>query len=226
MKNGKKSYYCNAYREHSSSFGSSVSAQKEYLSIFLAQWEDAVNHNAVCEQNEVHISLDMNLDHSPNCWLQSSYRLCSLTRLVENTCDTNNFTQLVKQATRFMYNSVANKTEMSCIDHIYTNAKHKCTLASVLSTGTSDHKLVGFTRYSKDPPVPAQIVQKRSYKDFDEEAFMRDLAVVDWSEVYAMRDLDDAVGSFTAKFNAVLDLHAPCRRGSTSRHGYPLKCLS
>ena len=62
FKNGKVIYFCHAYREHSSQLGDSINAQKEYLNILLKQWEDATMHNFSMEPNEVHVSLDMNLD--------------------------------------------------------------------------------------------------------------------------------------------------------------------
>ena len=71
--------------------GSSINDQKGYLSSFLQQWEDAVDHCQPSEPNEVHISLDMNLDYQKENWLQPSYRLCSLTKLFQNVCNANNF---------------------------------------------------------------------------------------------------------------------------------------
>ena len=66
--------------------GGSVNNQKEYLNVFLGQWEAAIEHGNATEPNEVHVSGDMNLDYLPARWLQPSYRLHSLTRLVQNVC--------------------------------------------------------------------------------------------------------------------------------------------
>ena len=106
--------------------GGSVASQSEYLRVFLDQWEAATEHNFATEPNEVHVSLDMNLDHLPDKWLHPTYRLCSLTRQVQEMCNRSNFTQLVTEPTRIMYNSVARTVETSCIDHIYTNSKIRC----------------------------------------------------------------------------------------------------
>ena len=96
FKNSKKIYFCHAYREHSSAMGGTISNQKDYLSKFLSQWESAVEHNFPVEPNEVHVSLDMNLDYLKEKWMQPTYRLCSLTNQVQNVCNANNFTQLGK----------------------------------------------------------------------------------------------------------------------------------
>ena len=44
----------------------------------------------------------------------------------------------------------------------------------MISFGDSDHDIIKYTRYSKNPPVPARILYKRSYKDFNEDAFIVD----------------------------------------------------
>ena len=62
-RNSKKIYFCHAYREHSSALGDSISAQKEYFTKFLGQWEATTEHNFPIEPNELHVSLDMNLDY-------------------------------------------------------------------------------------------------------------------------------------------------------------------
>ena len=209
FKNGKQIYFCHGYREHSSLMGDSISSQSEYLKIFLNQWEAATSFNFATEPNEVHVSLDMNLDYHPGKWLQPSYRLCSLTKQVQDMCNSNNFTQLVKDPTRTMYNSVANTVEISCIDHVYCNFKFRCSTPIVTVSGASDHDTIGYIRYTKAPPNPARTIRKRSYKDFIEEDFLADISEVDWSEVYAAKDVDKAAEILTRKFANVLNVHAP-----------------
>ena len=209
FKNGKVIYFCHAYREHSSWLGDTINSQKDYLNILLRQWEDATWHNFPVEPNEVHVSLDMNLDYRKESWLQPTYRLCSLTRLVQNICNTNNFTQLVTEPTRTMHNSVNNTTEISCIDHVYCNARHKCSPPKVISCGTSDHDIISYVRYSKVPPSTARTIRRRSYKEFIEEDYLNDMSAVDWTDVYTSADVDTATEIFTKKFNHVLNAHAP-----------------
>ena len=209
FRNSKSIYYCHAYREHASALGETINNQKEYLNILLSQWENATELNSPAEPNEVHVSLDMNLDYLPSKWLQPSYRLFSLTKLVQNTCNAYNFSQLVTDPTRIMYNSVAKTIDMSCIDHVYCNYKHKCSPPRVIVSGASDHDILSYVRYSKNPPSPARIIRRRSYKNFIEEDFLKDLSAVDWADVYTSNDIDAAVDIFTSKFRSVLNQHAP-----------------
>ena len=209
FKNSKPIYFSHVYREHASAMGTSISQQKVYLTKLLTQWEAATAHDAAKEPNEVHISGDMNVDYNSSKWQQPSYRLCSLTNLVQNTCNAFNFSQLVQEPTRTMFNSILKTTEVSCIDHIYCNYKFKCSPPRVLVSGASDHDILSYVRYSKCPPVPARTIRRRSYRDFDKESFLAELAEVDWGDVLAMADLDAAVDMFTNQFNFVLNQHAP-----------------
>ena len=121
FKNARKIYMCHGYREH---LGNSLSAQRTNLDTFLNQWEMATEHTSPVDPNEVHISCDMNLDCLNGKWLEPGYHLLSLSRLVQGTCNAYNFTQLVKEPTRLQFNSIQNKTSISCIDHVYTNTKY------------------------------------------------------------------------------------------------------
>ena len=206
FKNGKKIYFSHGYREHSPLSGIS---QQENLELFLKQWEAATAHNNPSEPNEVHISGDMNLDMLDSRWLRNDYPQLNLSRMVDSCCQVNNFSQLVKDVTRVQYNSVNQTTNVSCIDHIYTNVKYRCSEATVTPFGSSDHDLIGYTRYSKEPPAPAKTIMKRSYSNFDPTKFLEDLSQVSWADVLSCPDLDIATDIFTHKFKSVLDLHAP-----------------
>ena len=88
----------------------------------------------------------MNLDSLNGKWLQSSYKLLPPSKLVQNYCETGNFSQLVDEPTRYMYNTVNNTSEISCIDHVYTNSQYKGSKPTSLSFGDSDHDIVTYTR--------------------------------------------------------------------------------
>ena len=151
----------------------------------------------------------MNIDTYRGKWLQNDYRLLSLSRMVQNACNIGNFSQLVEEPTRSMYNSVTETTDISCLDHIYCNRKFRCSTPVVTPFGGSDHDLLRYTRYSKEPPLPARTIRHRSYKNFIEKDFKSDLSMINWTELYACNDLDQAVDIFTRNFRQVLNIHAP-----------------
>ena len=209
FKNSKQVYFCHGYREHQSSMGKTINAQKAYLDRFLLQWEAATMHGNPSEPNEVHICCDMNIDIHNGRWLEANYPLLTLSKLVQSACSVSNFSQLVSGITRTQYNSVSNITDMSCIDHIYCNYRHRCSGVSIITNGASDHDQLSYTRFSKAPPCPARIIRKQSYKKFEKKAFIEDMKKVDWAEVYTCRDVDKAAEVFGGKFRYVLNKHAP-----------------
>ena len=75
-----------------------IAHQREILNEFVYQWECALEHENSNDVNEVHICLDMNLDSLNGKWLDPTYKLVSLSRIVQNICDIGNFSQLVKNA--------------------------------------------------------------------------------------------------------------------------------
>ena len=141
--------------------------------------------------------------------MDADYALLSLSKIVQSACSVSNFSQLVSGITRSQYNSVRNMTDVSCIDHVYCNYKHRCSPVTITSNGASDHDQLSYIRYSKDPPSPAKIIRKRSYKNFVKEAFIEDMKNVDWSDVYTCKDVDMAAEMFGSKFRFILNNHAP-----------------
>ena len=202
-------FFCHGYREHTSTMGNSLDSQRKTLDLFLKQWEMAADFHPTTEPSEIHISGDMNLDSLGGRWLEPGYNLYSLAKLVKNVCDTYNLSQLVQAPTRIQYNAISNRTNISCIDHVYTNAKHYCSPITVTSFGSSDHDMIGYTRYTREPPSPARTIRKRSYKNFVPADFLENLSQVDWTEVLCCDDVDIATDILTTKLREVLNIHAP-----------------
>ena len=52
--------------------------------------------------------------------------------------------------------------------------------------------MISYSRYSKEPPIPARTIRKRSYKEFVPEKYLEDLSKVNWNDVLCSEDLDMA----------------------------------
>ena len=209
FKGQKKIFFCHCYREHTSTMGNTIRAQRSSLEILLAQWEAATLFGNPAQPNETHVCGDMNLDCLGGKWLRPDYSLLSLSKLVQVACSISNFTQLVTSPTRSQYNSVKRVTDISCIDHVYCNSKFRCSEVSVIPFGNSDHDILSYIRYSKVPPSPARTIRKRSYKNFEKEKFLSDLGKIDWTPVYSCQDVDHSEVTFTRLFQSVINVHAP-----------------
>ena len=78
--------------------------------------------------------------------------------------------------------------------------------------GSSDHRLILATRYAKNIRQNIRYCRKRSYKDFQEDKFLAEVAKISWWEVYSCNDVDLAVEIFTMKLTAILDKMAPVKK--------------
>ena len=63
----------------------------------------------------------------------------------------------------------------------------------------------------KEHKTEYQILQERSYKNFDKENFLQEVENISWWEVYACDDVDLAVDIFTNKLTQILDRMAPVK---------------
>ena len=138
----------------------------------------------------------MNLDSLKGRWLEPGYPLMSLARMVVDCCNANSFMQMVDSITRSQYNSVKHQASVSCIDHLYCNARYRISPVKVLTCGASDHDAISYIRYSKEPRVPTKTVRKRSYKDFNQEAYLAEVSNIDFSDVYDCLDVEDSTTSY------------------------------
>ena len=59
--------------------------------------------------------------------------------------------------------------EKGCIDHIYANCQNKCSKATVVAAGNSDHLATIFAKYSKEIRMKPRATKKRSYKNFTQD---------------------------------------------------------
>ena len=70
---------------------------------------------------------------------------------------------------------VSPTNKKSGLDHIYTNKPSKVTQAAVETNGSSDHKLVKVTRFTKAEVRTPKCVTKRCFKNFEKDAFLADI---------------------------------------------------
>jgi hypothetical protein len=97
-------------------------------------------------------------------------------------------------------------------DHIYTNCPEKLSKPVVQFRGSSDHRLIYATKYSKNIRENIRYCKKRSYKNFDEQQFLTEVQKLSWWDVYSSTEVDQAVYLFTKKLTDLLDKLAPIKK--------------
>ena len=127
-------------------------------------------------------------------------------RALINFCSTFGLTQLVKTATRVTENSE------SLIGVALTTNENIIYACDVLQSAISDHILVSLTLKFKTPSPRNTFVTTRTYKNYDRNGFIDDLANVPFHIANLFDDPDDQVNAFNCLFLQVLDEHALIKR--------------
>ena len=107
--------------------------------------------------------------------------------------------QLVKTATR-----VTEKSK-SLLDVALTTNENTIDACDVIQSAISDHSLVSLTLKLKTPRPRISFVTTGSYKNYDHDSFIEDLANVPFHIVNLFDDPDDQVHAFNCLFQYVLD---------------------
>ena len=84
FKNGKKLIFCHTYREHTNCLGNSIKDQQYCLEKLLNQWDMASDIKLSGQPSEIHICGYMNLDAMNGKWMNPSYHLYKLSRMVHS----------------------------------------------------------------------------------------------------------------------------------------------
>ena len=107
-----------------------------------------------------------------NCDISNPLDNGNKGRCLLDICDIYDLDSLNNSPTR------VSSQHSSCLDVILTNVPGYFRESGTLEVGLSDHCLV-YTVLNKKLPQPnAEIIQVRSFKNFDESSFCNDLALV------------------------------------------------
>ena len=178
--------------------------QMERLKRMIRHWESLASSN-----KDLVFLGDANI--CAKKWNDESYYLKDFAEVVQTFLLETECCQLVKEFTR---SEVAQRETVarSCIDHVYSNAVGKVSTPEVVAVGSSDHLGVIITKYTKAPQVKPKVVQKRSYKNFNVEEFLKNIheSTIN-SDVTAKKNIEDAALEFETAFKEILDMHAPIK---------------
>ena len=145
---------------------------------------------------------------------------CDLTSITQGQLSDNNakhlrsiydlfsFTQLIEEPTRVILATA------TLIDHIATTCPNSVLESGVLKISMSDHYMVYCIRklngsFKKDHKA----IKTRNMKNFSEEAFLQDVANINWQDVLGTSDdVNKLVERFLTLFSLMIEKHAPLRQ--------------
>ena len=119
-------------------------------------------------------------------------------------CDQFCFTNTIDEPTR------VTNTSKSLIDVILVNRPEYWATSGSLQLGMSDHDLIYIIRKQRLPKSKVKVIDSRSMKHFNQDAFLADLMTTPWNMAFIFDGIDDVWGHWSKLFNVLVEKHAPC----------------
>ena len=115
------------------------------------------------------------------------------------------------------------ETSSTVIDHIYTNREENILRVHVGKFSLSDHYAIFGNRKSNSllRNKKHHTITYRSYRHFDENIFIKDLAEVPWETITAFDKVDDMVQTWNDLFLEIVNKHAPIKTNRVKRKHQP-----
>lgn len=113
-----------------------------------------------------------------------------------------------------MLHVLQKKASPTLIDVILTNRPEYYQNITNFCCGLSDvHNLISFQLKGHIPKFKRDLIQYRSFKDFDNEQFIKDLQSLELEKnITAINDVDNAYANFKKEFLIVVDKHIPMKK--------------
>ena len=115
------------------------------------------------------------------------------------------------------------ETSSTLIDHIYTNREENILRVHVGKFSLSDHYAIFGNRKlnSQLRNKKHHTITYRSFRHFDENMFIKDLAEVPWETIAAFDKVDDMVQTWNDLFLEIVNKHAPIKTNRVKRKHQP-----
>lgn len=119
--------------------------------------------------------------------------------------DSLNLHQIISLPTRY---DPKTPEKATLIDVIFTNSPHMYQ-SGVFCSDISDHCFIACVQSNCSAKQPVQISCKRILKNLSTQAFLHDLANIEWFRVSLIPSVNDAWNLFYDLFSAIMNKHSP-----------------
>lgn len=138
------------------------------------------------------------------CLIKNDYR----TRRIKGIINSFNLKLLPTKATHFSPNCVPSLLDLM----IVSSSDHVDAYGQFPAEAFSYHDLIYLSYKIRPPKAKPSIVMRRSFQNFDNDNFMRDLNNIDWAAVFNASSIDDKLNIFNSLVTELFDVYAPFRR--------------
>jgi len=107
------------------------------------------------------------------------------------------------------------------LDNALISHPERLATSGKLQVGINDHDLLFVVKKQKLPKPKGRIIEFRSLKNVDQNAFVSDPRNVPWNSSYTFESIDDIWSHWSGLFKQVLALHAPMKRTQLCNNQLP-----
>ena len=175
-----------------------IAEQFKRFSDFIDLWEKSIKN-----YDELWVLGDFNLDFDKIRKETNSPQRKFLS-LLENRILNKGFSQLFKEPTY----TKDTGTVRSCLDHIYTNAKHYKSVL-VAKCSNSDHDMISVIRPCQAKFLRTQFRWIRNFQNFEKDDFTYILNTLNLDDICWIEDPNEQVQALTAALNLAADWTCP-----------------
>ena len=154
-----------------------------------------------------------------NCNLMNNETVTSHSHVqaLENIYQQFGFSQIIREAMRVTL------TTSTLIDHIAVSNKYNILESGVIKTTFSDHYLIYCKRKFRGAFIKEhKFIISRKMKNFDKEAFLRDVSSLPWDNIVrSLETLDETIDRFTETLVLLIEKHAPLQHRRVSQKYCP-----
>ena len=135
----------------------------------------------------------------------------------DNNSDSSNFLDNMYTNSLIPYITAPSRIttrSKTLIDNIFSNIIEEDITSGNLTTTISDHFAQFYLTKKRTKQNSHKKVYKHNFKNFNKDAFERDLRNINWDEILETKDknVNKSFENFLKKFNELLSLHAPIQR--------------
>ena len=107
------------------------------------------------------------------------------------------------------------------IDLVITSSRNLIKSTRAIELGISDHMLIHASLHTRIKRPPPKIIRARTFRNFNQAEFHKDIAEVPWFVCSVFDDPDDCYWAWMHIFNDICNNHAPYREIKIRRQSLP-----
>ena len=124
-----------------------------------------------------------------------------------NIINSSNLNTLPSKATHYFPNCSPSLLDLSFVSSLHHVESH----GQFPAEGFSYHDLIYLSYKIRPPKLRPTVVMRRSFKNFKNDLFLKELNSIDWNSIFNVGTIDEKLELFNSLLTELFDKHAPFR---------------